>query len=261
MNVEIIGTYAMMNSAITSTIMNGNIALLSVESFSFVILQATKRQAPTGGVINAILSDNTMTIPKWIGLIPIPTAIGCKIGPRIISAAAISMNMPTTSMSRIINRRITAGLPVAAKRKSAIIWGTWFMARTQLRMLAVPMIRKKTPVIFARLTNIEGRSLTLMLLSMKNPTTMAYATATAAASVGVNTPLKIPPRIMIGISKGKIASLRPSILSLKVDFLPFGYPRLKLMMDERIMSMIANRIPGRKPAANNPAIETFMSDP
>jgi len=53
-----------MNSAITSTIMNGNIALLSVESFSFVILQATNRQAPTGGVINAMLSDNTMTIPK-----------------------------------------------------------------------------------------------------------------------------------------------------------------------------------------------------
>jgi len=114
----------MIKRAITSTTINGQIALVNASSESLLILQATNRHAPTGGVIKAKFSESTMIIPKWIGSIPkLLTAIGCRIGPKIIRAAAISINMPTNSSNIFIARRNITGESIAARTVSVIFPG------------------------------------------------------------------------------------------------------------------------------------------
>jgi hypothetical protein len=206
---------------------NGKIAFESLARLILEIEQATKRQAPTGGVIRAILRDKTIIIPKWTGAIPMLTAIGWSIGPSMIRAAAISMNIPTTSMRRMIRRRTNLGFPVVWSRKAAIAWGTWLIAKTHESMDAVPMIKNTEPVIFAVLSNMGARSLKVMDFKTKKPMSNAYNTATEAASVGVKSPERIPPSMIIGIRRGIIASFVPISLCFHVDFGPFGYPRLK----------------------------------
>src|SRR3989339_1482596 len=108
-----------MNEASTSMMMKGKMALERRARLILEMEQATKRQAPTGGVMRAMLSDSTMMMPKWIGAIPMLTAIGWSMGPRMMRAAAMSMNIPTMSISTRIMRRMSFGLPVVAMRKAA----------------------------------------------------------------------------------------------------------------------------------------------
>ena len=48
---------------------------------------------------------------------------------------------------------------------------------------------------------------------MKKPMMMPYSTATAADSVGVNTPDRVPPMMMMGI----IRALKPLVTALPIS--------------------------------------------
>ena len=54
---------------------------------------------------------------------------------------------------------------------------------------------------------ILGTSVIWISLYTNTPTTSAYTHVTIEASVGVNTPERIPPKRMTGISMAQIASL------------------------------------------------------
>ena len=138
----------MINRAITSTTIKGQIALVNASSERLLMLQATNRHAPTGGVINARLRESTMIIPKWIGSIPkLLTAIGWRIGPRIIKAAAISINIPTISIRTRMRSKMICGLLLTLKKPAATVSGTRSMVRIQPRIEADPIIRNTTPVV------------------------------------------------------------------------------------------------------------------
>ena len=101
-----------------------------------------------GGVINAKFSDSTMIIPKWIGSMPrLLTAMGCRIGPKIMRAAAISINMPTISMRIRIRSKMICGLLLTLRKPAATDSGTRSMVKIQPRIDADPIIRNTTPVV------------------------------------------------------------------------------------------------------------------
>ena len=64
-----------------------------------------------------------MIMAKWIGLTPISRMIGKKIGTRMISAAVVSMKVPTMSKRMLISSRITILLLLRPRTDFAIMSG------------------------------------------------------------------------------------------------------------------------------------------
>ena len=89
------------------TTMNLIMPLVTVSSGSRPTLAATNRLIPRGGVMNPIARFTTMMTPKWIGFIPMLSAIGSRIGDSTIIAGVVSMKQPTIRSSRLISSRIS----------------------------------------------------------------------------------------------------------------------------------------------------------
>ena len=85
--------------------------------------QPVKRIVPTGGVIVPIERLKQSRIPNWIALMPNVLQIGNRIGVKIRIAGVTSMNVPTTSRSTFIRRRIRYLLVVSPSIAAAIISG------------------------------------------------------------------------------------------------------------------------------------------
>ena len=66
---------------------------------------AVKRSIPKGGVAEPIAILVTTRIPRWIGLIPIASAAGKKIGIKIKTTEIGSINMQATNRMRFISIR------------------------------------------------------------------------------------------------------------------------------------------------------------
>ena len=84
---------------------------------------ATKRFTPTGGVTMPT-ARLTMTIrPKCTGSIPKLAATGARMGARMMMAAKVSMNMPTTSRNRFTTSRKTTGFEETPDSIAAMVCG------------------------------------------------------------------------------------------------------------------------------------------
>ena len=82
------------------------------------------------------------------------------------------------------------------------------MVKIVPKIFAVLMSIRTMEAVIALSTKIEGSSDIFNVRRMKRDTNNAYATATAAASVGVKTPLRIPPKMSIGIMSASAAFLK-----------------------------------------------------
>ena len=76
---------------------------------------STKSTRPMGGCSRPIIRLSTITRPKWIGSTPSWTAMGSRIGTRIVIAAVGSRKQPTNSISRLASSRNTHASCAAAK--------------------------------------------------------------------------------------------------------------------------------------------------
>ena len=85
-----------------------------------------------------------MMMPNCTGSTPNCDATGVRIGARMMIAAPVSKNMPTSSRSRLMRIRKTILLSEAAMKALATMSGTRFAASTQPKALAALMISKMT---------------------------------------------------------------------------------------------------------------------
>ena len=134
--------------------MNGIRATLIRSMRSPVTDESTNRQAPTGGVINEMLRVRMIMMPAWTGSMPIAEVSGTSTGARMISAALMSMNMPTATSSIRIIPRIIVGSSDRVRNSAATDCGICRKVIHQLRIDAEAMIRKTTPVMIAVRTSI-----------------------------------------------------------------------------------------------------------
>ena len=104
-------------------------------------------------------------------------------------------------------------------------------------------------------------SFILSSLWMTNPTNSAYSTPTAAASVGVNTPPMMPPRMTTGASSAHMPSRVFCASSLRLNRLGAPTPCLRQMKNEMIMAKTLNTNPGTMPPMNSLPIEAPVMTP
>lgn len=161
--------------------------------------QPVKRIVPTGGVIVPIERLKQSRIPNWIALMPNVLQIGNRIGVKIRIAGVTSMNVPTTSRSTFIRRRIRYLLVVSPSIAAAIISGIPVNAIAHDMIDERPIMNVMIPVVFADSITILGISFILNDLYISE-SAVAYTTAIAEPSVAVKIPQRIPP-ITITISK------------------------------------------------------------
>ena len=98
-----------MSRVMISAINAGIIARTNGSIFRSAIPAATNKFKPNGGVINPKLKFTIIIRPKWTGSIPISTVKGNKIGVKIITAAIVSINVPTISSNKFTNNKNTIG--------------------------------------------------------------------------------------------------------------------------------------------------------
>ena len=185
---------------------NGIIALEIASIERPEIPDPTNKLTPNGGVMNPIAKLTTMIIPKWIGSIPMFTAIGSKIGVKIMIAANVSIKQPTINSNNVISKMIIIGFSEIDNIKSVTICGICSIVNSLPKAVAVPIIIKTVAVVKAESANIFGNSTIFNSRYNSNDATKPYTTAITAASVGVKTPPYIPPRIITGTSNAYLAS-------------------------------------------------------
>lgn len=167
--------------------------------------EATNKTNPIGGVASPTVKFTLMIIAKWTGWIPRSINIGPNIGPRIMIAGPASRNMPTMNKRILIKNSKMRGCSETDKIKVARYSGAWLKLTTVLKAIAAPTNKRTTEDVKDALVRTSGRSDKRTLLKIKRPMKKEYPTATAAASVGVNMPNRIPPRIISGVIRGKNA--------------------------------------------------------
>ena len=104
--------YVTSNNATKMIAKYGNMYLITLSIVTPPTRQPVKRIVPTGGVIVPIDKLKQSRIPNCIGLMPNAVHIGSKIGVKIRIAGVTSINVPTTSNSTFIKRRISILLSV-----------------------------------------------------------------------------------------------------------------------------------------------------
>ena len=106
----------------------------------------------------------TIMTPKWIGLIPKLCTIGRKIGVKIKSAGAISINVPTIRRKILRISRITYLLLEIPRTSLLIAAGSPVKDITNDNTEDAPMISITIVVITAASTSSFGISLSLIVL-------------------------------------------------------------------------------------------------
>ena len=105
------------------------------------------KTVPTGGVHSPMHRLRTMMIPKWSGSMPRPTATGRKMGVKMRIAGVMSMNVPTTSSTRLMRSSNTMGLSVSPIMPSATPCGIRSNESTHERAIEVATRSMTTAVV------------------------------------------------------------------------------------------------------------------
>lgn len=104
-----------------------------------VILEATNRFSPKGGVNIPMAQFTTITIPRCIGSMPACVAIGKNSGPKIVTMEAPSRNMPAISIIMFISARMTHVSLLSESTASDILTVTFSEVRIHANIEAPPM--------------------------------------------------------------------------------------------------------------------------
>ena len=91
--------------------------------------------------------------------------------------------------------------------------------------------------------------------------TSAYATATAAASVGVKSPKRMPPRMTTTMKRGSRASIAARLISARDARSPAGHPCLRACHPICVIRPTAIRSAGTIEATNRAPMETLPMTP
>lgn len=153
--------YVTSNNATKMIAKYGNMYLITLSIVTPPTRQPVKRIVPTGGVIVPIDKLKQSRIPNCIGLMPNAVHIGSKIGVKIRIAGVTSINVPTTSNSTFIKRRISILLSVRPRIAVAIISGIYVKAIAHDMIDERPIINVIIPVVFADSSTILGMSFNL----------------------------------------------------------------------------------------------------
>ena len=130
----------------------------------------------------------TMTMPRWIGSMPSFMAMGKKIGARISTIAEGSMKLPATSSTTLTISRKPIGVRPSCTTHSVICWGICSVVNTWAESMALAMMNISMMLSRPDSSSTLGQSRRRMSLYTNSATKAEYTAATAAASVGVNSP-------------------------------------------------------------------------
>ena len=171
------------------------------------------------------------------------------------------MKQPTASRTRFETSRNTTGSWIAATIAGARVCG---MREIDMHQPSAPATMTRTatmPVVSALLMRMAGRSFSDKVRYTAKPRKSAYRQATAAASVGVNNPLNIPPSRITGVSSAHTLSLNAIQTSLKPPKAWRGRPWRGAMIATSVMSDRPMSAPGTTPARNRRPIDTSALTP
>src|SRR5690606_2363503 len=176
------------SSTTTSMARAKGTALAAMDSTGCPVMpDITNRFSPSGGVMKPMPSAVTMKMQNWMSFMPIDWASGNMIGDRITILGVVSITQPAMMKMPSIIRMMSAGSVVSALTEATMLCGTWLIASTCASGSATAMMGTMTPHTLADPSRDPGKSLSRNV-PWNTPTTMVVTTATAAASVGVNTP-------------------------------------------------------------------------
>ena len=189
------------------------------------------------------------TIPKCSGSIPKDAMTGIKIGTRITRAARLSITIPTKSKKILITRRAMNLFVTTLRNTAASLPGICCAVIMYPNALAQLTI-KSTLIALVRVSSmIPGRSFHFRS-RVKKPWRSAYNTATTEASVGVQIPVMIPPKIIIGVSSAGKDVTKDLLKSRNPPKGVRGYSRFLAAIYTYIICTTARQHPGKIPAIN-----------
>ena len=119
-----------------------------------------------------------------------------------------SSSIPAISTRTITRPNSTQPFSESDNKASARCWKVPSVVPAQAKMPASAMINITTPEVTAASVIRPQRFRRLRLRYNTQPTSTPYATATTAASVGVNRPERRPPRMITGANSAGKAALR-----------------------------------------------------
>src|SRR5699024_2102767 len=154
-NIDSCGTNVMTRMLMIIMIMNGMTARTSGSNRVLPTRAPTNSETPTGGVMSPTARFAVMMIPKWIGSMPICVTTGSKIGVKMMIAAIASMNVPTTSKSKLTSSKMTIGDKFESDNIDAIDCGTCSRVKTIPKIDAEPIMNKMTDVVTTDDTSIS----------------------------------------------------------------------------------------------------------
>ena len=148
--------------------------------------------------------------------------MGIKSGAVNRIAGTGSRTSPRMSITKFTNSKKVIWSEETLWTNSTRIWGSCSKVINHPSTLVAPITTMTIALVTNESTNSAGSWLSLKSRYMITVTKKPYTTATAAASVGVTIPPKIPPRIRTGIKSAGADATNASHSSLGDDVAPPG---------------------------------------
>src|SRR5207253_6845352 len=153
----------------------------------------------------SIIRLSPITRPKCTKSMPSSLQIGTRIGTRMVIAAVGSRKQPTNSISRLASTRKTQASCVKPSTHAEIAAVTPVAVSIQPKMLAAATMKSTVDVVSTvsmhTFTNIFQESVRYQ----NRPNAIAQTQAAIAPSVGVKTPVVMPPISSTGVMIGSTA--------------------------------------------------------
>src|SRR5213078_3484043 len=172
---------------------HGKIAIVVFSTDSRATRASTNSTIPIGGCSKPIIRFNTITNPKWTGSIPSWWTTGISTGTSIRMAAVGSRKQPTNSINTLASSRNTHGLCVNDSTHAATKSVTRVAVRSHPKIDAAATMNMTTAVVSIVSIDTLTSIFHVIVLYQTSPSTRAQTQAAMAPSVGVNTPVVMPP--------------------------------------------------------------------
>ena len=171
------------------------------------------------------------------------------------------MKQPTSNISRLAISRNATGLPMVDTIKGVKVWGRRDIEMHQPKAPAAITSTSTMPLVSAVSTRSGPSCFNSSVRYTTNPRKSAYRHATAAASVGVNMPLNIPPRITTGVISAKklLRKVRPMARKPAKGLRPM--PSRLATNTTITINARPIRMPGMRPAMKSFPIDTSAVTP
>src|SRR5437867_1722469 len=185
---------------------HGKMAMVVFSTERLATRASTNSTMPIGGCNKPIIRFSTMISPKCTGSIPSCCTTGMSTGTRMVIAATGSRKHPTNSISKLASSRNTHGLCVKANTHKATASVTLVAVNSQPKIDAAATMNNTTAVVSMVSIDTLTSIFHVMVRYQTSPRNSAQTQAAIAPSVGVNTPVVMPPINSTGVMIGITAS-------------------------------------------------------